>query len=1268
MIMKTPCRRIVWLVLVAAFLTSKSGRVEATVSEAWSALWTNDTARAGTLFQAAIDDDDDDADSWRGLLLTQLLTGDDEQLGETLHRYAKCMRGDPGDWYVLETINSLVGRDSRKFFSTLHDFAERQSRMDDLAPADRRASLTSRLNWAMACGDLGDSRETADELGHISPWVLLGPFDNTSGSGHGKMHIPSWHPSAQTFSGKYNQQIQWFIPKVTALDGSIYPSRYFYNNEETTAYLRTVVNVDESDRYLLSLSHDGDLQLWIDGALLFEGDRRNSGHEVAHWDIHLDAGPHLIAAKVSNRQEESRLGVALSFLDGRPAGFSVEPAQGFMIAPEKPELDAVFVETPHATRLALLAEEAFVSGQNREQVFWALRQSLHTQTPDSTMNLCRRIEARFPESAALLTACGLAYASLGKEDDTLRILSVAQDLDPTLVLARVVRIAVNVEKERYETALAACDSVLDAAPRCTWAMKLKAKTLQARHDLDGFESYGRYLVSAMRDSPLGYENLAAWADERGLLEEARKYEREAARRRPPMHGYAKTYYEQLRRGDYGDAVDVIEELLEYLPDAAFLHVALCQAYLAQSDFFEAMDLVDEALESFPQSVELLYFLAVFAEHDAYRYDDAGRDKASAIDALGKAINIAPGDFNLRDKRRTLSGRNSYREYLPEPDLDEVLGFRVEPGNYADARAVVLRESKRRLFFEDDVSLVDYFLAVQVLTAAGVEAWKEYETGLPASRLTVIESKTIKLGGLAHSATLYGSRVHFENLEPGDVIVLHYQSVLFQGGALTGQAWDRHVFAFADPCLESRFELIAHNELQIDHALHNAEAHGKPVETRTDTLAEGFVAHSWVLRDIDGLFFEVNATNQLSYLAWLDLTTIPSWQSIASWYCDLAAGQAEASWSIREKASALCAGAKTRDEIIEHIYRFVAQKINYVFSPFYMSAHVPRQADEVLDTRFGDCKDKSCLMIALLNAAGVDGARFALVDSWGSRSVAYLPSPRFDHAVVCLPDQDGGYRWFDPTIKYGTSRQIPGSLAGCMALIADPQVDRLVTVGVDDVEDYPSSVQSEGTVMADGAVRLHRRVVDTDMNRTAQRRASLEHLTERELRESVIENLAEAYPGAEIDSLTVLHRAEIDSALVFDYSFRAPMVFQDTGSFLIGRIPWEYGLSTQFSRIVAKAERRSPIDLHRLRSCEIESVALMIPAGYEVVEVPADQQLAFAECRYITRYELRDQRLEAHLKIVFDGDRVPVTDYVEFKAFLESALQYQKSPLLLKKAG
>ena len=51
-------------------------------------------------------------------------------------------------------------------------------------------------------------------------------------------------------------------------------------------------------------------------------------------------------------------------------------------------------------------------------------------------------------------------------------------------------------------------------------------------------------------------------------------------------------------------------------------------------------------------------------------------------------------------------------------------------------------------------------------------------------------------------------------------------------------------------------------------------------------------------------------------------------------------------------------------------QFVQNKIRYVSLSFGSNAYHPHHPDEVLQNRYGDCKDKSLLLLSLLRAAGI----------------------------------------------------------------------------------------------------------------------------------------------------------------------------------------------------------------------------------------------------------------------------------------------------------
>ncbi len=108
------------------------------------------------------------------------------------------------------------------------------------------------------------------------------------------------------------------------------------------------------------------------------------------------------------------------------------------------------------------------------------------------------------------------------------------------------------------------------------------------------------------------------------------------------------------------------------------------------------------------------------------------------------------------------------------------------------------------------------------------------------------------------------------------------------------------------------------------------------------------------------------------------------------------------------------GASIEDRI-DRIIRFVQDDIRYLSLSEGIYSLVPRTPARVLAKRFGDCKDKSILLAALLRKLGVD-AHPVLVNTARREHVTDAPpSPgAFNHAIVRIRLGDHT-RWVDPTM-------------------------------------------------------------------------------------------------------------------------------------------------------------------------------------------------------------------------------------------------------------
>lgn len=123
-----------------------------------------------------------------------------------------------------------------------------------------------------------------------------------------------------------------------------------------------------------------------------------------------------------------------------------------------------------------------------------------------------------------------------------------------------------------------------------------------------------------------------------------------------------------------------------------------------------------------------------------------------------------------------------------------------------------------------------------------------------------------------------------------------------------------------------------------------------------------------------------------------------------------------------------------------VIRFVQDEIRYTGVEIGEYSHKAHQPDKVFTQRYGDCKDKSLLLVSMLRHAGID-AYLALVSTTLINKIEdQLPSPSvFNHAIVQFEIDEKPY-WADPTISHQggdlDSRSMP--IYGSALVLATPR--------------------------------------------------------------------------------------------------------------------------------------------------------------------------------------------------------------------------------------
>jgi hypothetical protein len=123
------------------------------------------------------------------------------------------------------------------------------------------------------------------------------------------------------------------------------------------------------------------------------------------------------------------------------------------------------------------------------------------------------------------------------------------------------------------------------------------------------------------------------------------------------------------------------------------------------------------------------------------------------------------------------------------------------------------------------------------------------------------------------------------------------------------------------------------------------------------------------------------------------------------------------------ADEITRGISNRKEQARVIFNWVASNIRYVSIILGAGGMVPHSAESILDNRYGDCKDHTTLMRAMLTAKGIK-SEYALINTHRAYKPHEIPMRRFNHVILYLPEFD---LYVDPTATHSTFDSLPISL-------------------------------------------------------------------------------------------------------------------------------------------------------------------------------------------------------------------------------------------------
>jgi hypothetical protein len=290
-------------------------------------------------------------------------------------------------------------------------------------------------------------------------------------------------------------------------------------------------------------------------------------------------------------------------------------------------------------------------------------------------------------------------------------------------------------------------------------------------------------------------------------------------------------------------------------------------------------------------------------------------------------------------------------------------------------------------------------------------------------VTDIQENDVMIDGIFYGDYKEKSFV-YPALQPGAITELSYHSTGSEPHLLINPFF---ISSYKGPTLESEFSVEVPSHITITYRLFGDNT--DVIKFNKTNTKNGF-KYTWTAKNLAPIPIEDAAPHRSYYaphiLVYINdvvvnnqtIEVLGSEKNLYNWYSNMCKNiNQQESPELRAKVAELTQNLTKPTEKAARIYNWVQNNIKYIAFEDGLGGFVPREAGDIYQKKYGDCKDMSNIITNMLRMTGIE-AHLAWI---GTRDRPYTyseaPCPIADNHMICVAKIDNQYVFLDGTGEF-----------------------------------------------------------------------------------------------------------------------------------------------------------------------------------------------------------------------------------------------------------
>jgi transglutaminase-like putative cysteine protease len=264
-------------------------------------------------------------------------------------------------------------------------------------------------------------------------------------------------------------------------------------------------------------------------------------------------------------------------------------------------------------------------------------------------------------------------------------------------------------------------------------------------------------------------------------------------------------------------------------------------------------------------------------------------------------------------------------------------------------------------------------------------------------------------------------VSFPGVEPGAVIELRYRIEPIETDEEDGDDEEPSyfqgevLFQKTEPVLDTAYEIVVPQDSALFYTMVNDTTHPDI------QVADGLRTYTWRFQGLEQILRDRDSVPVSMVSPRLLYSSKDEWDVVADWFRSVYLDHVEVTEGVQDLVRSLTSGARTPDEGVKALVLYVLQDVRNVPLELGKVGFSPSEVDRIIANKYGDVRDKTLLLLCLLQATGVE-AEVAFFNSMYDPFVDFPAIKQFDALAVRARRGDGTWMWLNADsedTEYGT---------------------------------------------------------------------------------------------------------------------------------------------------------------------------------------------------------------------------------------------------------